>query len=66
MTLALAFALGILLTLAAVICGVAFVWWMFSAAAAWIEPDEPRAPPPAPKPTLPLPRVTYEEDARDD
>ena len=63
MTIAFAFALGILLTLASVICGVAFVWWMFSAAAAWIEPDEPPAPPHAPGL---LPRVTYEEDARDD
>ena len=55
MTIALAFALGILLTLAAVICGVAFVWWMFSAAAAWIEPDEPPAPSPAPG----LPHITF-------
>ena len=57
-------ALAILLMAAAVSVGLAFGWWMLSAAAAWIEPDEPPAPPPAPK--LPLPRVIYEEDTRDE
>ena len=33
-----AFAIGVLVLAAA--CAVGFVWWMFSGAAAWIEPDE--------------------------
>lgn len=50
-----AFASGVLLLAAG--CVVAFVWWMFSGAAAWLEPDEPPPAPPAP-----LPRISYPED----
>jgi hypothetical protein len=35
-------AVGVLVTAAG--CGLSFVWWMFSGAAAWIEPDD-RDPP---------------------
>jgi predicted nicotinamide N-methyase len=45
-----AFAIGVLLAAAG--CGLAFVWWMFSGAAAWIEPDR--------EPT-PLPRIEHED-----
>jgi hypothetical protein len=49
-------ALGIFVTIAAACCGVAFVRWCFSDAAAWIEPD--------PKPTA-LPRL-YDVEGHDD
>jgi hypothetical protein len=51
-----AFALGVIV--AALGVGLSFVWWMFSGAAAWIEPEDP--PPP------PLPRISYPEDYSDD
>jgi hypothetical protein len=34
-------AIGVLVTAAG--CGLSFVWWMFSGAAAWIEPDDREA-----------------------
>jgi hypothetical protein len=49
------FALAVIATALGV--GLSFVWWMFSGAAAWIEPDDP--------PPEPLPRISYSEDPDD-
>jgi hypothetical protein len=43
-----AFAIAVLVTAAGV--GASFIWWMFSGAAALLDPDEP--------PPDPLPRIT--------
>lgn len=48
-------AFAIFVIVVALTVGLAFVWWMFSGAAAWIEPDEPE-----PK-SGPLPRI-FEDD----
>ena len=49
-------AFAILVIVVALTVGLAFVWWMFSGAAAWIEPDERESTP------EPLPRIVDDDE----